>query len=418
MRRIVVALLLLLLVMPAVQAQDSEWMVVMYNPTDEDPVAGEFVIITDQGEEESIPVPEEVYAPVEESEGEYALGNLAISPDLRFVISTYAAVEDPTLPALPLMIYDRERETQSEVEMALEFPLIYSFLLSPDGSQIVVAYVGGEDAEAVTENSEITTGLMLVDLATGEVTAEVNIETINEETGADAEWALPSTWIEGEGIPFVPACFFCTNIDITRIWTWNPSDNTFTETERYYFPFGAQLAESGEVLIARLNPEYPLGEDDPNAYLPPSNVIEYYAPDADPREEGTVVFFDDARYPLGGSPWVADGRAFLTRKQGDEEAVLVFRDGSQQAFTLPEGPVVVTGTRDGALIVDEQGTIYDYRVVNGEIISTEAAELDFTEGYNLANIFVVYSTPIGASSGGKEFPSVPEPRDTAMLDFN
>jgi hypothetical protein len=413
MRRIVAALLLLLVFIPTVQAQD-EWVVVLYNPTNDDPVEGELIVITQDGQQDSIPVPQEVFEPVIDSEGEYALGSLAVSPDLRYVIATYGAVADPTMPALPMLIYDLESEEGREVEMPLDFPLIYNFTLSPDGSQMVVAYVGGDDAEAVTEDNEIETGLMVVDLASGEITAQASIDDINDATGTDAEWAVPSNWVEGDAIPFVPACFFCTNIEPTRLWTWNPDDNTFTESEQHYFPFGARLPESGEVLVARLNENYPLGDDIPNAYLPPSNVIEYYPAGADPSEPGVVIFFDESRYPLGGSPWVADGRAFLTRKQGDPDAVLVFRDGSQQSFTLPEGPVVVTGTRDGALIVDEQGTIYDYRVVNGEVISNEVAELDFNEAYNLGNIFIVYSTPIGASSGGKEFPAVPEPQNTAM----
>lgn len=416
MRRLLIALLLVLLLSipwSMTQAQ-NDWVVVLFNPTNDDPVEGEFLIITQDGQQDSIPVPESVFEPVVESEGDYALGSLAISPDLRFVISTYAAAQDPTMPVLPLLIYDLETEVQREVEMPLDFPLIYNFTLSPDGSQMVVAYVGGDDAQAVTEEGEIDTGLMIVDLESGEIGAQVSIDEINEATGADVEWAVPSNWVESDALSFVPACFFCTNIEPTRIWTWTPADNSFTETEQHYFPFGARLPESGEVLVARLNEDYPLGDDDPNAYLPPSNVIEYYPAGADPDDDGMVIFFDGSRYPLGGSPWVADGRAFLTRKQGDPDAVLVFRDGSQQSFTLPEGPVIVTGTRDGALIVDEPGTIYDYRVVNGEIIANEVAELDFDEAYNLSNVFIVYSTPIGASSGGKAFPAVPEPGNTAL----
>ncbi|HEX2618888.1 MAG TPA: hypothetical protein VHL11_02045, partial [Phototrophicaceae bacterium] len=154
---------------------------------------------------------------------------------------------------------------------------------------------------------------------------------------------------------------------------------------------------------------------DPNAYLPPSNVIEFYPAGADPREPGTVVYFDEARFPLGGAPWIADGRAFLTRKQGDPEGVLIFRDGSVQTFTLPDNAVVVVGTPTGAIIVDTKGVIYDYRVINGEIESKELMELNFSDSYTLSNINIIYSTPIGESSGGKEFPVIPEPRGTAML---
>jgi hypothetical protein len=415
MRRIVAVLFLVCLfasVTPSL-AQD-EWVVVFFNPVSDDPIEAEFIVVGSSGVQQPIPVPDEVFAPAVDSDGEYALNSLSISQDLRYIISTYTTAADPSTPNLPLMVYDREAEEQYEVEMPLDFPLLYNFSFSPDGTQIVVAYVGGDDADEVTQDGIISSGLLVVDLESGEIVAQTDIEQLAEETGEEFEWALPSAWAFGEAIPFVPACFFCTNVEPTFIWTWNPADDSFTQTEQYFFPFGARLPESGEVVVARLNEDFPIGDDDPNAYLPPSNVIEYYPAGADPREPGIVVFFDDSRYPLGGSPWMADGRAFLTRKQGDPDAVLVFRDGSQQAFTLPEGPVVVTGTPDGALIIDERGRIYDYRVVNGEVISEEAAELDFNETYNLGNILVVYSTPIGASSGGKPFPEVPEPGSTAL----
>jgi hypothetical protein len=121
------------------------------------------------------------------------------------------------------------------------------------------------------------------------------------------------------------------------------------------------------------------------------------------------VYFDEERFPLGGAPWVQDGRGFLTRKQGDPEAVIVFRDGSTLDFTLPSGPVIVVGTPDGAIIIDFIGKVYDYRIVRGEIEFKEVIELNFGNNYNLGRVSVVYSTPMGASSAGKPFPFVPAP---------
>ncbi len=401
----------------------QEWQVVFFNPLERNTElpAAEFVVVTQDGLAETIPMPERVYDPVIPADGEdalYTLGRISVSSDQRWLAATYAPLDDPTLPALPLMVFDLESDDQFEIRMPSEFPLFYNYTFSPDAQKIALTYVGANSAEAVIQDGEVSGGMMLVDLASGEVEAQIEVDEVNAGIESDNEdvWTLIVSWVEGESIPFVPACFFCQQIQPELIHLWNPADNTFTQTDRYYFNFGSLLPESGEIVVASLNPGYPLGneEDVAGAYLPPSNVIEYYGPNDDPRSEGLVVFFDDSRFPLGGSPWVQDGRAFLTRQQGDPDAVLVFRDGSQVPFTLPTGPVIVIGTPDGAVIVDEDGIVYDYRVINGEMTGEEVTQLNFDRSYNLDTVNVIYSTPIGETSTGKPFPGVPEPGSTAM----
>lgn len=401
----------------------QEWQVVFYNPVESDSElpAAEFVIVTQDGLAESIPMPESIYDPILPEDGEdpqYTVGRIAVSSDQRWLAVVYAPVEDPTLPALPLSVFDLETGESLEIEMPAEFPLFYNYTFSPDGQKIALTYVGAESSDAAVQDGEVSGGMMLVDLASGEVEAQVEMDEVNDAIDSPNEdvWGLIVSWVDGDSIPFVPACFFCQQIQPDLIQLWNPADNSFTQTERYYFNFGSLLPESGEVVVASLNPGYPLGDEDDvaDAYLPPSNVIEYYGPEDDPRGEGQVVFFDDSRFPLGGSPWVQDGRAFLTRQQGDPDAVLVFRDGSQVSFTLPTGPVIVIGTPDGAVIVDEDGIVYDYRVINGEMTGEEVTQLNFDRAYNLDTVNVVYSTPIGETSTGKPFPRVPEPGTTAM----
>ncbi len=404
----------------------QEWQVVFFNPveSDGDLPAAEFVVVTQDGVAESIPMPEAIYDPVlpeDEDEGPaYSVGQLTVSPDQQWLAVSYAPIEDATLPALPLSLFNLQSGDSFTVEMPAEFPLFYNYAFSPNAEKLAVTYVGAESADAAAQDGEVTGGMMLVDLASGELEAQIDMSEVNNAIESENEdvWGLLTSWVDGESVPFVPACFFCQQIQPDLIHLWNPADNTFTQTEQYYFNFGSLLPESGEVVAAALNPGYPLGdeEDVANAYLPPSNVIEYYAPGSDPRNEGEVVFFDDSRFPLGGSPWVQDGRAFLTRQQGDPDAVLVFRDGSQVSFTLPTGPVIVIGTPDGAIIVDEDGIVYDYRVLNGEMTGEEITQLNFGDAYTLDTVNVVYSTPIGETSDGKPFPGVAEPGSTAMRE--
>ncbi|MBC8170649.1 MAG: hypothetical protein H7X77_03220, partial [Anaerolineae bacterium] len=388
-----------------------DWKVILFNPNADGEPGGELIVVANDGLQDAVPLPETIFERVDDG---FVPGRIGISPDLRFLIVTYASLEETPQPALPMQIIDRETEEVFEVAAPIDFPLVYNYNLNPEGTQVAVSYVGGDTEEALN-NNEIRSGLLLVDLASGEIQAQVDMDDVNAEVNPNGEWALLTTWTTGSAVPFVPGCFLCNRVEPEHIWLWDAGANSFTETDQFYFPQGALLAESGEVLMATLNEDFPIGRDDPAAYLPPSNVIEYYAAGSDPREPGQVVYFDEGRYPLGGSPWVQDGRAFLTRKQGDESGVLIFRDGSVQEFTLPEGPVVVSGTPDGAIVVDEQGIVYDYRVVNGEVQSQEVFELNFSDSYNLAGIAIIYSTPIGESSGGKPFPAVPEPGNTAML---
>jgi hypothetical protein len=402
----------------------QEWQVVFFNPveSDKDLPVGEFVVVSQDGLGEAIPIPEAVYDPVlSEDEDEapaYAVARLSVSSDQQWLAVSYGPIEDASLPALPVGVFNLQTGDSFEIEMPAEFPLLYNYTFSPNAEKIALTYVGAENADAAVQDGEVIGGMMLVDLASGEVEAQIDMAEVNDAIDSENEdvWGLIVSWVDGESVPFVPACFFCQQIQPDLIQLWNPAENTFTETEQYYFNFGSLLPESGEVVAATLNPGYPLGneEDVANAYLPPSNVIEYYAPGDDPRREGEVVFFDDSRFPLGGSPWVQDGRAFLTRQQGDPDAVLIFRDGSQVAFTLPTGPVIVIGTPDGAIIVDEDGIVYDYRVVNGEMTGEEITQLNFGGGYSLDTVNVVYSTPIGETSTGKPFPGVAEPGSTAM----
>lgn len=415
MRRFILGVVILLMLLPAAGVgaigSSDDWKVILFNPTEDGEPGGELVVVTNSGLKDAVPLPDSIF---EEVDNGFVPGRIGISPDLRFLVVTYASVDQIPQPMLPLQIIDRETDTVFDVAAPIGFPLVYNYNLNPEGTQVAISYVGGDDEDALN-NNEIRAGLMLVELASGETLAQIDIDDINAEINPNGEWALLTSWAEGSAVPFVPGCFLCNRIEPNHIWLWDASTDSFTESEQFYFPSGALLAESGEVLIAKLNEDFPIGRDDPAAYLPPSNVIEYYAAGSDPREPGKVVYFDEGRYPLGGSPWVQDGRAFLTRKQGDESGVLVFRDGSVQEFTLPEGPVVVSGTPDGAIVIDERGIVYDYRVVNGEVQSQEVFELNFSNSYNLGGIAIIYSTPIGASSGGKPFPVVPEPGNTAML---
>lgn len=421
MRRVLMILLTLFMLLTLLPVSTGvlaigsgeDWTVVFFNPTEAD-APGELLVVTQDGVQDSIPLPERLFERVED---EIVPGQIDVSPDLRFLIATYSSLSQEPQGIPPLEIHDLQTDAVYEIAAPLAFPVVYSAVISPDSKTMAVAYVGVENEADLTDGTEVIAGLMQVELVSGAILTQIDMDDVNAAVNPNGEWALLTSWtgVTPAGvIPFVPGCFLCNQVEPEHIWHWNPADNTFTETDQFYVPFGSLLPESGEVLVARINLDFPVGDDDPNAYLPPSNVIEYFPAGADPREPGIVVYFDDDRYPLGGAPWVQDGRAFLTRKQGDPEGVLVFRDGSVQTFELPVGPVVVVGTHHGALVVDVDGIIYDYRVVNGEVTSTELVELNFSDSYTLENVSIIYSTPIGESAGGKPFPDVPEPRNTAM----
>jgi len=210
---------------------------------------------------------------------------------------------------------------------------------SPDSSQFASGYI--------SQNGD--GGVMVVDAASGTLLRTLPKEQFQVPFAATAfvdGWRL-------EGIYFVPTCWACEGTISGEFQIWNPTSNSVSPAGRYFdYVYGAQLLSgTGEYIYARYDEDFPLGQM-PGMFAD-ANVVAYYPNGVNPLEnDGQVVYFNESNLILPQAQWVANGAAFLLKPYDSSQAVLNYRDGSQQAVNMPVSEVFLIGTPDGWLTFD------------------------------------------------------------------
>lgn len=410
MRRFLMALLLLLVSVSGVAAQehDSSDEVVLYVERGSDRVTSAELLVIDNGIVGArFPLPDELFA-----NGNIQYTNaVAASSDHRYAAVALGDVDATT--ALPIVIFSPMDGTCcTTVTPPMENIKTYSLGgFSPDGTQLAIAYISEVDAAQFIYTGEIAT----VDVATGQVVNRVPYEMVSEALGQEPVIFVQLFGWQDDGIRFLQSCWACDGVGEGRYWIWNPETNAITRsTSEYYSIFGDTLAGTGELLYTTFNPAFPSAPGMESRFI--YNTVEYYAASEpmtyDQRQNNPTaapVAYADPSKITDPAHWVLDGDAYAF--MGPQQATIVFRDGSVQQVNATANEILLAGTPEGFVTGTQDWRLLHYTYSGGQWTVNELAQLDefrFPRVIDSADMgegdltpLATIPAPEGTSSGGQ-----------------
>lgn len=383
-------LLITLLLLVVFGSAQTDWRMVVYLEE-----SRELLTLNAGGVTERVTLPDGLFTP------DTMINEIKVSPDQRYVAVTAYNPEDGTVP--PVQIADLENGTCC---VSFELPDAMAYQLAgfdPAGTTLALAFVTYDE----TIEFPYSGGMMTVDAGTGEIVAQVNMEDVPQEiTGDFAITALVGDWIE-EGVQFHPSCYACEPPFRGKYSLWNPADNSFTaETDSIFTFFGTQLDQTGEVLMTIQATNYPRSTM-PSGLFPISNVVIYGDTglvEQDDLHNGVepqapVVFFDPQDIDLSAERvhWTHNGQAFVVEDAQGTEWHIVYRDGNTETLTVPAGSMMLAGTPEGYVTVEDNTIVY--------YASGQRTEIETISGAAR----VVEAPELGAGIDGAQFAEIPVP---------
>jgi hypothetical protein len=364
MRKFWIGLTLLLFILPT-QAQ-AVWEAAFYVEYSLSPLVAELRLYRSDGEVTVMPLPSNL------SYGDNTSASrrdVLVSADRRYVVMS--EYNDEPFYALPIRIADLQSGTCCLEVAPLDSVEAYDFAsFEPNGSRFAASYASRNR----DPNSEtwVTGGMMVVDAATGAITANVLMQDaiVAANLIDESAWALMETW-EADGIRFTGNCYACEGAYQGNYALWRPDIGDFVANPGISFSiFGARLDATGEFLLMTQNTAYsfnPLGD----MFLTP-NVVHYYRANegvdftnGQDMPTAPVIYFNMDAISLQDVHWVADGAAFVVAAEETDFWDVVFRDGRIER--IPFGDVMLkrmlAGTPTGWLELDA-GQVIDHRMNN------------------------------------------------------
>lgn len=380
------ALVILSLLSSCIVARDdeinSDWRVVAYDDTS--------VFIIQGNGVEHITLPETAQNRVPRGNT-----NLMLSPDERYIVYSDEIAEDTS--NLGTFIFDRETSRVQTIEHPAltrtsdlnrnEFVKIGRF--SPDGQEVVISVAGWDYGT-----------LLIVDVRTGEVTAEATTEALFNEDEDNRNYALIPQWTN-EGMLLYPHCFPCEGFVEGYAYRWqarrlNADAPIISQTDIPYRVVSYNLisdylANTGEVIMAQRNENYLDLQREGLGY----NVLQYVTPNTVNGLDASVIYSNPSVPVFLLSPrWVVDGEAYLLHNDNLPTATLVWRDGTSLSIDVEDAPYFVSGTPDGWLMRDET-TFYHYVVNDDDSLSTQALPYENGNPQPFEILFVAETSPLG-----------------------
>lgn len=365
-RRLLFALLLVLLIAPAVHAQPAAWEVILAATS-----GGEWTIyrVTPDGVQPPIPVPSgAIYARA-------LTEDLILSPDLRYLVVGQRS--DDYTSMFPPRIVDLKLGTIIEVPLPLGVPTSYTLSgFDPTGTRVALSAIYETSGDFSFQGM-----FGVIDVATGAFT-----DYTAQITAVDPSTYLPGWYLLGDwgtnGIRFHPTCYACEPPFEGEYAAFDPDTGVLlADTGDAFSLFAEQLPLTGEMFTRAYSQDYPFSTE-PMAYFPLANVL-VYLPSADflptygtetgeyPISAVAPVIYNQAEVidlSAAEFEWVLDGQAILAAV--GTQWSLINRTGGIQAITPFTYADHLIGTPDGWLAVESlsgRATIRHYTLAGGRV---------------------------------------------------
>jgi hypothetical protein len=172
-------------------------------------------------------------------------------------------------------------------------------------------------------------------------------------------------WDEN-GLALAPLCLACETPDQAAYRVWHPSTDTVEVTDRQYNAAYRVLDGTGEVIFTQASPDYPSAAEEGAAYMPPNVIV--YRPDTTAEAAESVIYFNPNARHITSAAWVIDGSAVLATHPGTTQVTLIYRDGSQIVLDLGVESVILTGTPDGWLMINQTQLVH-YSAIDNQFLA-------------------------------------------------
>jgi hypothetical protein len=354
MRRLnwfVALLALLLLVVPAVTAQDSGWQVIAISREDD---AQELLTITSEGISERTALPAEFPA---------SFDQIALSPDRDVIATIPRGANSVTLMDISTGDCCTDWSFTDE-------PVFLATLagFSPDGSQLAISYV--------VENP-MRSFMLLMDVATGNIDVLIDMTTGSDSDPNYVTYPFLTGW-DADGIRLYTSCVYCVESPTAdAVSLWEPVSGAVTPIEEFADFSGDRLPSNGATLRSVFALDYPSGADAEAIFwgameFGVENAVVLKGPSA---ENGEAIVYDNAEHTRLISRWVAGGNAFIVFFTNDitGSGELVLPNGERQPTDFAFGHFL-SATPDGWL-TRQNGQLAHYRLQGSTVTRTSLGEL-------------------------------------------
>lgn len=368
------SVILTLIFASLVSAQDDNWDVLIF-------AQSEILRVTADGFGDSIALPDAVQNMTQGS----TYYNVAITPDEQYFLFVDEDQEGTgftaTLNIADLASDDCCRTISAPDEG--EWEVINLLGLSPDGSKIVINFL----------NAYIRDGaslLAILDIETGEYVTSFDPYTtlINSNAIFFIDW-------DDNGIEIKPSCFPCDASADGQTMLWNPETNEMIADYGYNIAFAGSILANGETIQAIQHPDYPISNAD--SMFDPANIIEYFQ--LSDRENTKIVYFNPDNINLIKPEWVIDGQAYIIQEPFAEGVTVVWRDGQTDPFQFENPQMFLTGTPDGWLMINLDGTQLEHYKWNGNSFEQHAF-------VNASQMKLLSSPQLGSTATGEMIPVI------------
>ncbi len=269
---------------------------------------------------------------------------------------------------------------------------------SPDGTQVAVAYM--------SDTPSYFTEMLVLDTATGAIFAAKNMTEPGE--GGVLPYPIVETW-RGGSVLYSQSCTSCVEGAVSyELIAWDPSTGDRAPTGEVQNIAADRLPESGEVIAAVYDPDYPiLPNPDATAFGPELYGIKNAVTLSGARapEGARVVYFSLDNLELDRARWVAGGDAFLVFALGGNDRLVTPNDEQPVDFSADE---FLAATPDGWMTL-EDGALTRYQISTDEV---EREPMDPLSG----RVQVLSVTPLGATASAG-FAPVPPPEPIVCEGF-
>jgi hypothetical protein len=341
MRRIVLAIAILILGITSAQASD-DWRVAFLKDTvGESGRLGSLtvVVISSTGTDEIAVPSDAIYANAQ-------LNEAIISPDLRHLVISQRDYD--TGLAFELVIVDLTTGACCTYVGTNEDIIAFDLGdFSPDMTQFSATYVGGD-----VTTGEIYGGLIAVDVALGMPTNSIDANTFQSAIGVWGTWAYMGRWTE-EGVWFHPNCYGCEGVWSGEWAYWQPDSGAIiADTGKYFSVFSnATMLSNQETLLLDYDPRFYAPPGSLDLYVPTANIVKYTVGDFavmyGAEQDLAGVYADDGGAPITSMTWVQNGEYYLVVNYLGRPT-LVNRNGGTANYDFQLDPYgVLVGTPEG-----------------------------------------------------------------------